>query len=172
LVARWEQEDYPAIQALARKAGATIYFGDESAMRSDDHTGTTWAPRGETPVVRAPGRRFSLNMISAIRPRGQVRFMTHTGTCTAAVFRDFLKRLLASSGTPVFLLVDGHAIHKAKLVRDFVAAQEGRLRLFYNRLSTRASDEGSAHFGRWMIGIGAIPRKQHKESCTDRSRIS
>ncbi len=133
LVAHWEQEDYPAIQALARKAGATIYFGDESGMRSDYHTGTTWAPRGETPVVRATGRRFSLNMISAISPRGQVRFMTHTGTCTAVVFRDFLKRLPASSGTPVFLLVDGHAIHKAKLVRDFVATQEGRLRLFYLR---------------------------------------
>ena len=95
------------------------------------HTGTTWAPRGETPVVRATGRRFSLNMISAISPRGQVRFMTHTGTCTATIFRDFLKRLLASSSTPVFLIVDGHAIHKAKLVRDYVAAQEGRLQLFY-----------------------------------------
>lgn len=130
-MARWEREDYPAIQALAKRVEATIYFSDESGMRSDYHTGTTWAPCGETPVVRATGRRFSLNMISAISPRGQVRFMTHTGTCTAAIFRDFLKRLLTSSGTPVFLIVDGHAIHKTKLVRDFVTTQEGRLRLFH-----------------------------------------
>jgi hypothetical protein len=57
--------------------------------------------------------------------------VTRTGTCTVAIFRVFLRHLLASSGTLVFLIVDGHAIHKAKLVRDFVAAQEGRLRLFY-----------------------------------------
>ncbi|MGE0048010.1 MAG: transposase [Acidithiobacillus sp.] len=42
-----------------------------------------------------------------------------------------LNRLLTSSSAPVFLIVDGHAIHKAKLVGDFVAIQEGRLQLFY-----------------------------------------
>ena len=42
-----------------------------------------------------------------------------------------LNRLLTSSSAPVFLIVDGHAIHKAKLVGDFVATQEGRLQFSY-----------------------------------------
>ena len=57
----------------------------------------TWALCGETTVVRATDRCFSLNMILAVNPRGQMRFLTHTGTCTVAIFRDFSKHLLASS---------------------------------------------------------------------------
>lgn len=43
LVRTWETETYPAIRAEAKRLGATIYFGDESGIRSDYHTGTTWA---------------------------------------------------------------------------------------------------------------------------------
>lgn len=33
--------------------------------------------------------------------------------------------------TPIFLVVDGHPVHKAKLIKEFVQAQQGRLKLFY-----------------------------------------
>lgn len=131
LARQWESELYPAIRAEAQAMGATIYFADESGIRSDYHTGTTWAPKGETPVLEVTGRRFSLNMISAVSPRGEFRFMLHDGSVTAGVFREFLKRLLIGAEKPVFLVVDGHPIHKAKLVKDFVDAQNGRLKLFY-----------------------------------------
>ena len=130
LVRTWEAETYPAIRAEACAVGATIYFADESGIRSDYHTGTTWAPIGETPVVEVTGRRFSLNMISAVSPRGEFRFMLHEGSVNADVFREFLKRLMMGAKQPVFLVVDGHPIHKAKLVKDFVEAQSGKLKLF------------------------------------------
>ena len=130
LVRAWEAEIYPAIRAEAKVVGATIYFADESGIRSDYHTGTTWAPVGETPVVEVTGRRFSLNMISAVSPRGEFRFMLHDGSVNAEVFREFLKRLMVGAKQPVFLIVDGHPIHKAKLIKDFVAAQDGKLKLF------------------------------------------
>ena len=131
LVRTWETELYPAIRAEAKACGATIYFADESGIRSDYHTGTTWAPVGETPVVEVTGRRFSLNMISAVSPQGEFRFMLHDGTVNAEVFREFLKRLLIGASGPVFLIVDGHPIHKAKLIKTFVEAQNGMLKLFY-----------------------------------------
>jgi transposase len=40
-VERWKTQDYPAIRAEAKKLGATIYFADEAAVRSDYHAGTT-----------------------------------------------------------------------------------------------------------------------------------
>jgi hypothetical protein len=80
----------PAIRAQARAVGATIYFADESGIRSDYHTGTTWAPRGQTPVVEVTGRRFSLNMISAVSPQGEFRFLLHEGSVTARVCREVL----------------------------------------------------------------------------------
>ncbi|WP_175962553.1 IS630 family transposase [Burkholderia pyrrocinia] len=131
LVRQWEFETYPAIRAEAREVGATIYFADESGIRSDYHTGTTWAPQGCTPVVEATGKRFSLNMIPAVGPKGEFRFMVHDGTVTATVFREFLGRLMIGAQKPIFLVLDGHPIHKAKLVQDFVKAQKGRLKLFY-----------------------------------------
>ena len=131
LVRAWEAEIYPAIRAEAKAKSATIYFADESGIRSDYHTGTTWAPVGETPVVEVTGRRFSLNMISAVSPRGEFRFMLHDGSVNAEVFREFLKRLMVGATTPVFLIVDGHPIHKAKLIKKFVEAQDGKLKLFY-----------------------------------------
>jgi transposase len=131
LVKQWESETYPAIQAEAKAAGATIYFADEAGIRSDYHTGTTWAPIGETPVVSVTGRRFSFNMISAVSPRGDIRFMIHEGSVTAPVFKEFLTRLMINQTKPVFVVVDGHSIHKAKLIKDYVASLKGNLKLFY-----------------------------------------
>lgn len=131
LVEKWEFETFPAIRAEAKKVGATIYFADESGLRSDYHTGTTWAPKGATPVVAATGRRFSLNMLSAVSPRGELRFMLHDGPVNAGVFLEFLKRLMVGAKAPVFLIVDGHSIHKAKKVKAYVESLEGQLRLFY-----------------------------------------
>lgn len=131
LVRQWETETYPEIKAKARELGARIYFADESGLRSDYHTGTTWAPEGQTPVVEKTGRRYSINMISAVSPGGEMRFMVHQGTVNASVFITFLKRLLAGADRPIFLIVDGHAAHRAKKVRQFVENTEGALRLYF-----------------------------------------
>src|SRR5690606_21665843 len=69
--------------------------------------------------------------ISAVSPRGDFRFMVHEGAVTATVFREFLKRLMIGAKQPVFVIVDGHPTHKAKLVRDYVASLNGQLKLFY-----------------------------------------
>jgi len=131
LVRTWETETFPAILRQAKKEGATVYFADESGIRSDYHRGTTWAPKGETPLVEVTGRRFSLNMISAISPSGKMRFMINEGTTTAKVFIEFLKRLLIGTDKPVFLIVDGHPTHKSKMVKEFVNKTEGKLQLFF-----------------------------------------
>ncbi len=131
LVQKWEHETFPAIRAEAQRVGASIYFADESGMRSDYHTGMTWAPKGQTLVVGSTGRRYSINMLSAISPRGELRFMLHEGSANARVFLEFLKRLMAGAKGPVFLILDGHSIHKAAKIKKFVQDQAGMLRLFY-----------------------------------------
>ncbi len=45
-------------------------------------------------MVEVTGKRFSLNMISAVGTQGEFRFMVHDGTVTAVVFREFLRRLM------------------------------------------------------------------------------
>ncbi len=89
---------------------------------SDYYMGTKWAPRDQTPVVEVTGRRFSLNMIPAVSPRGEFQFMLHDGSVNAAVFLKFLKLLMVSTEKLVFLIVEGHPIHKAKFIRVFIEA--------------------------------------------------
>jgi transposase len=129
-VARWKAEEFPAIRAAARAEGATVYFADEAGIRSDYHAGTTWAPVGRTPVVKATGARHSLNMISAVTAQGLLRFSTYTGSFTGARFIEFAKKLIADTEGPVYLVVDGHPTHRSKMVKQFVASTAGRLRLF------------------------------------------
>lgn len=133
-VARWRQVEYPRIAAAATATGGTVYFVDEAGVRSDYHAGTTWAPVGQTPAVRGTGARFALNMISAISAQGALRFAVLAGTLTGARFIAFLKRLLHDAGQrgsgPVFVAVDGHPVHRAKAVDDFVDSTDGALRLY------------------------------------------
>lgn len=131
LVDEWRTKEYPKIVARAKRENALIFFADESGIRSDYHAGTTWGTVGQTPVVKATGARFSLNMISAVNALGHFRFMTVEGRINAGVFRDFLTRLITATVRKIFLIVDGHPIHKAKMVKRFVEENKNRLELFY-----------------------------------------
>jgi len=130
-VRQWLEADYPAIRRQARREGAQIFFADEAGVRSDFHSGTTWGRRGRTPVVSSTGARFGANLISAVSAQGQLRFMLTKGRVTAAVFIEFLRRLLVNAAAQIFLVVDGHPTHRAKSVARFVAEQDGRLALFH-----------------------------------------
>jgi transposase len=130
-VARWKAEEYPAIRAQAAQVGATIYFADEAGVRSDYHAGTTWAPVGRTPVVAATGDRFGVNLISAVTAKGKLRFAAYEGSLNGPVFIDFCRRLLHDAQGPVFLVLDGHPVHRSKAVKQFARSTDGRLRLFF-----------------------------------------
>lgn len=54
---KWMEETFPAIKKRAGQEGARIFFADEAACRTDHHAGTTWAPVGQTPVVKGTGKR-------------------------------------------------------------------------------------------------------------------
>ena len=129
-VERGKREEFPAIRKAVKNDGATIYFGDEASVRSDYHSGTTWAPVGRTPVVANTGARWSINMVSAVSAQGKLRFMVHDGKVDSTVFIEFCKRLLRDANTPVYLIVDGHPCHRSKATKQFVAATDGRLKLF------------------------------------------
>lgn len=129
-VRQWIQAEYPAIARQAQQERAEIWFGDESGVRSDYHAGTTWAARGKTPVVRTTGARYRLNMLSAVNRRGKMRFMIEAKGLNADVMCRFLDRLMAGQKRRVFLILDGHPIHKSARLARKVSGFDGRLKLF------------------------------------------
>ncbi len=128
-IARWLRVEYPTIARQAKRERATIYWGDEMGLRSDHVTGTSFSLVGQTPIVRATGQRFGCSMISAITNRGQLVFRVFHGTCDGALFVDFMKRLLKQCRRKVYLIVDGHPVHRSRLAKAFVAAHATRIRL-------------------------------------------
>ena len=130
-VAQWLKQEYPRICAEAKRRGAQVFFGDEAGIRSDAHSGTTWAPKGKTPIVSTTGARFGMNLISAVSRTGQMHFAIVAGRVNAEVFIEFLKRLIHNRRKLVFLIVDGHPSHKAAKVRKYVETVADRLRLFF-----------------------------------------
>jgi transposase len=131
-VRRWLAETYPAIRAQARREGGVVLWLDEMGVRSDAAAGRSWAPVGQTPVVKGTGKRFRVNMISAISNQGMLRFRLFTGSFSGPVFIDFLRRLLREcGGRKVHLVVDGHPVHRARLVSAWVGRHAERIELHF-----------------------------------------
>jgi transposase len=120
-VARWLAEEYPAIEAKARKDKAIILWLDQTGLRSDSSVGRGWAPVGRAPVVPKTGRRFGVNVMAAISNKGELYFTCYRGSFTGPVFLAYLKRLVRQLDRKIHLIVDRHPVHRRVMVRDWLA---------------------------------------------------
>ncbi|GGZ92369.1 hypothetical protein GCM10010389_33770 [Streptomyces echinoruber] len=126
----WLKEEYPAIAARAKAENAAVAWADQCGLRSDTAPpGTSWAPKGQTPVVRVSGRRFKVNIMSAIAARGALYFTVFTGKFTAKTFTTFLDRLARQAGRKVHVIADRHPVHRGKSVTTWLAANRERVEL-------------------------------------------
>lgn len=131
LIEKWKEEIYPQIKKRAKTRGASIYFEDESGIRSDFNSGKTWALKGKTPVITKTGARFGCNMIGAINTRGAFRFMVVKGNVNSECICIFLQRLMHGAENPIFLIWDGHPTHRSKKVRECIESFGGKLEVFF-----------------------------------------
>ena len=143
-VRRWLETEYPAIADRAKREGARIWWGDEAGLRSRQVSGRSYGRRGRTPVIRASGKYFGCNMISAITNRGELAFMLYDDKFNAGVFRTFLERLILGSTEKVFLILDNLKVHKAKELRPWLEENKHRIELFF--LPSYSPDLNPAEF--------------------------
>ena len=145
-VEEWLKERYPRLRRRARKHGATIFFLDEAGFSSEPNLGKTYGLKGQTPVVKTteaaegnsggrwvgePGQRQKVNAISAVSARGGFWSQVYTGMFNAGRFVEFLKAFRRGGRGKVFMVVDGHPSHRAKVVAAYVAACRGDLELHF-----------------------------------------
>jgi transposase len=90
----------------------------------------TYAPRGRTPVLRVPLTRDHLSAISAITPTGQLFLHVREHSLRGPDVVRFLRHLLEHLPGKLLVVWDGSPIHRAQVVKDFLAAGTApRLRL-------------------------------------------
>lgn len=99
----------------------------------------SYAPIGETPVLRVPLSWDHLSVISAITPAGKLYLMMQEHAFTGPAIVRFLKHLLRYLPGKLLVIWDGLPAHHGAAVREFLA-QGGAQRLHLERLPAYAPD--------------------------------
>ena len=110
---------------------------DESGFSLVSPLKRTWAPRGQTPVVRTSlNHHQRWNLLGAVLvphdDKKPLRLTIRSYTCplTGMQVLDFLKQVLRIVAGEIVLVWDNPPIHRRKLVEDFIA-QEPRLHIYW-----------------------------------------
>lgn len=82
----------------------------------------TYAPRGQTPVLRVPLSHDHLSAISALTANGRLLLRTLERALRGPDVVRFLQHLLQHLPGQLLVLWDGSPIHRAQVVKDFLAA--------------------------------------------------
>jgi len=109
----------------------------------------TYAPRGQTPVLRVPLSREHLTMMGGLTAQGQLLLQVRTRAWTGAGVVQFLRYLRRRLPGKLLIIWDGIPIHRDHAVQAFVA-EEGPDRLWVEQLPGYAPDlnpiEGIWHY--------------------------
>lgn len=130
-VQKWMDESYPQVKAKAKAENAEIWWGDETAVKPECHFRRSYSPKGKTPTVRQPAKRFHSSLISAINNQGKMRWMALKEALNADLFIGFLKRLIKHRKRKIILIVDNLRVHHSRKVKDWLEANDTRIELVY-----------------------------------------
>ncbi len=120
-VKEWLEVEYPAIKAAAKADKAEIYWADEAGMKSHDHRGRGYAPKGKTPIRMHNPSYEKINMISSITNQGKLNWMCYKETFTYKVLHKFLRQLVKQSeGKKAYVILDNHRSHHSKVLKRWV----------------------------------------------------
>nr|BFF38230.1 IS630 family transposase [Tenacibaculum mesophilum] len=130
-VKKWLEEQYPQIEKRAKQERAIIYFGDETGCRSTHQAGRGYAPKGKTPTIMSTGKRFTVNMISAISNKGHLQFIVMEGKFNSEVFEKFLEQMIKYSKRKIFYITDNHPSHKTAKLNQWLENNKKSIEVFF-----------------------------------------
>ena len=93
-VQEWLKKEYPSIHEAAKKEGAEIFWGDETAVQNKSNYARGYAPKGQNPVLKVQSKKLHINMISAISNQGKIHFMFSDQSFNSERLIEFLERLI------------------------------------------------------------------------------
>src|SRR5438045_6685334 len=97
---------------------ATIIWVDEAGFYLLPMAVRTWAPRGQTPILRVKLTRDHLSAISGITLDGRLFMQVRPDSYDAEAVVGFLRVLLRKISGKIVLIWDGSPIHRAHEIKD------------------------------------------------------
>ena len=113
----------------ARRRGAWIVFQDESGFSLLPSVRSTWAPRGQTPVLHHHFNWTRLSMSAALAYRADgseaaLVFQMHAGSYNTESLIEFLEEFHTHfAGEKVTLIWDGLPSHTSKAMKAWIRTQ-------------------------------------------------
>ena len=131
-VKKWLNEEYPAVEEQAKVEKAEIFWGDETGVQNETNYVKGYAPKGKTPVLPTePDKSVRVNMISAVSNSGKLEFMFYSDKMCQECFKEFMERLIKNSAKKPFLIVDNLPVHHGNELKEWLAINQDRIRLFF-----------------------------------------
>jgi hypothetical protein len=125
-----------------------ILWGDEAGFSVVPMAVRTWAPRGQTPIVRVTLTRDHLSAISGIIVDGRLFMHVRKASSDAQAVSGFLRVLLRTITGTIVIIWDGSPIHRTKDIKAFLKAGAAT-RLHREHLPGSAPDLNSDE-GMWQ----------------------
>jgi transposase len=119
----------------------------------------TYAPCGQTPVLRAPLTHDHLSVIGGVTADGRLFTHIQEESYRGPAVVAFLRQLLRQVRGEVLVIWDGAPIHRCRAVKDFLAAGAAR-RLQLEQLPGYAPELNPAE-GVWNL----LKRRELKNRC-------
>ncbi len=126
-------------QKKAAAAGRTLLWGDEAGFYLLPAVVRTYAPGGQTPILRAPYSYDHVAVISGITITGRLFSQAYAHAIRGGQVVALLKHLLRHIPGKVLVRWDGASMHRCHAVKDFLA-HGGAERLPLERLPGYAPD--------------------------------
>lgn len=131
-VKKWLEEEWPKIKVHARRWQAIIYFLDECGVSLIPVMGRTWAPKGETPVIKVTGHKGGLCVTSAVSPVGRMVFRIEKEKITGTVHTEFLEQMIKNHPRRKIIVVEDNApAHIAAITKKFVEKNKKKFALYF-----------------------------------------
>jgi transposase len=117
----------------------TILFLDESGFYPLPSVVRTYAPVGQTPILREWYTRDHLSAISAISPEGKLYFHAQDYSMNSADVVAFLEHLLREVPGRMIIIWDGAPIHRSQVIKKFLTSGAAQ-RMHLERLPAYAPE--------------------------------
>lgn len=126
-IERWRDQVWPELHRRARREHRVLVFVDESGFYLLPGVVRTYAPEGQTPVLREKLTRDHLSVMGGMTPAGKLYTLARQESLNGLHSIEFLLHLGHVAGTRLLVIWDGSPIHRRTEVQEFVAETRGKV---------------------------------------------
>jgi transposase len=125
----WRRQVWPELRKRAWRERRRLVFVDESGFYLLPGVVKTYAPEGQTPILRGKLTRDHLSVMGGMTPQGKIYTLVRQESLNGMHAIEFLRHLRRVAATRLMVIWDGSPIHRRVEVREFVSETRGKVTL-------------------------------------------